>query len=607
MNDFEEQEYTKDFEFGVWRKLYQYIKRFKRQLLILVLNMVLLAVLDTALPLLTKLAIDRFVTQGRLAGLPGFVGLYVLFVGAMAVSVYFFVSNAGKIEAGVVYEIRKTGFQKLQVLSFSYFDTTAVGWIMARMTSDAQRIGDTVAWGLVAVAWSIAVILFTVVNMFILRPSLALAVCAVMPVMALAAFYFQKKIFAQQRTVRRLNSRITGAYNEGITGAKTTKTLVSEEKNFEEFRELSGGMRQASVRAAVLSSLLFPIVLSLSSVGVALVLTLGGRGVLAGALGLGTLSVFVAYARQMFDPIQNLARIFAEMQSAQASAERTLTLIETQPDITDRPEVAAKYGDALEPLRENWEDIQGEITFENVGFQYKTGEQVLENFNLTVRPGEKIALVGETGAGKSTIVNLVCRFYEPTAGRVLIDGVDYRDRAQIWLQSNLGYVLQAPHLFSGTVLENIRYAKLDATDEEVYEAARRVNAYDLITRLEQGFQTQVGEGGGKLSAGERHLVSFARAILGDPKIVVLDEATSSVDTETEQVIQRSIESVLRGRTSFIVAHRLSTIRHCDRILLIHAGKIAEQGPHRELLRQKGRYYELYTNQFKTEAEKAVLG
>ncbi|MDR1531752.1 MAG: ABC transporter ATP-binding protein/permease [Clostridiales bacterium] len=606
MNEFEDQEYTKNFEFSVWKKLYRYIRGFKRQLFTLVFNMVMVALLDAVLPLMTKYAIDEYIIKKQTSGLPLYIAAYALFTAMMAGSVYIFVYLAGKVEVGVVCEIRKHGFKKLQELSFSYYDTTAVGWIMARMTSDAQRIGDTVSWGIIDIAWSVAIIIFVVVNMFILNPTLALLLCAVMPALALVTFYFQKKIFANQRTVRRLNSRITGAYNEGINGAKTTKTLVSEENNFNEFKALTSGMKEASIRSAVLSSLLFPIVLALSSVGMALVLTHGGRGVMLGTIGLGTLSVFVAYTRQMFDPIQQLARIFAELQSAQASAERTLTLIETEPDIKDTPEVVAKYGDALNPLRENWEEITGEVVFENVGFKYKSGERVLEDFNLRVKPGEKIALVGETGAGKSTIVNLVCRFYEPTEGRILIDGADYRERAQIWLQSGLGYVLQAPHLFSGTVMENIRYAKLDAADEEVYEAARAVNAYDFIMKLEKGFETQVGEGGGKLSSGEKQLVSFARAILGDPKIFVLDEATSSVDTETEQVIQRSVESVLHGRTSFIVAHRLSTIRHCDRILLIHDGKILEEGSHRALIKKRGRYYDLYTNQFKAEAEQAVL-
>jgi ATP-binding cassette subfamily B protein len=321
---------------------------------------------------------------------------------------------------------------------------------------------------------------------------------------------------------------------------------------------------------------------------------------------IGTFTAFVTYSIQIIDPIRQIARIFSDLQSAQASAERTLALIESEPEIADAPEVSAVYGDALIPRPENWPDITGDIVFDNVGFAYKTGERVLSGFSLSIKAGERIALVGETGCGKSTIVNLICRFYEPTEGTILIDGVDYKQRSQIWLQSNLGYVLQTPHLFSGTIRENIRYAKLDATDEEIAEAAKKANAYDFISRLPDGFGTQVGEGGNRLSAGEKQLVSFARAILKNPAIYVLDEATSAVDTQTEQIIQQAIEHVLKGKTSIIIAHRLSTVRSCDRILLIRDGEVLEEGAHRELLRKKGAYYTLYTNQFREDAENRLL-
>ena len=282
-------------------------------------------------------------------------------------------------------------------------------------------------------------------------------------------------------------------------------------------------------------------------------------------------------------------------------------MIETEPEIADTPEVIEQFGDSFHPKKENWPELKGDIEFQDVTFRYTAGEKVLSHFNLKIKAGETIALVGETGSGKSTIVNLICRFYEPTEGRILIDGVDYKERSQLWLQSHLGYVLQQPHLFSGTIRENIRYGRLDATDAEVEEAARMVDAEDFILKFEKGYDTDVGEGGNRLSIGQKQLISFARALIANPAIFVLDEATSSVDTETEQKIQEAIKKTLAGRTSFIIAHRLSTIRHADRILVIQHGEITEQGSHAELIRQKGYYYNLYTNQLREERENALLG
>ncbi|MDR1914844.1 MAG: ABC transporter ATP-binding protein/permease [Clostridiales bacterium] len=606
MSGYDEQDYTKDLDLKLWMRLYRLISVYKKEIVWIFVLMILLAGFDAGFPLMSKVAIDNFIVKGSLNGFPIFIGLYVLMVISQSLIIYSFVLITGRLENNTVYSIRRAGFDSLQELSFSYYDKTPVGWIMARMTSDAQRIGDVVAWGLLDLVWGVAIIIIVLINMFILNVKLALILMTVFPVLFAVSVYFQKVILKNQREVRKINSRITGAYNEGINGARTTKTLVREERNFGEFQELSGGMRKVSIKAAVLSAVYLPIVLSLGSVSVGLVLWAGGGELHSGLITFGTYTVFISYAVQMYEPVQQIARVFSEFQSAQASAERSLTLLDALPDITDRPDVIEKYGDSVNPRLENWPGIEGMIEFRHVGFKYKTGESVLEDFNLTVRAGEKIALVGETGAGKSTIVNLICRFYEPTSGEILIDGVDYRERSQLWLHSNLGYVLQTPHLFSGTVADNIRYAKLDATDEEVINAAKSVRAYQFIENLEKGFETQVGEGGSRLSTGQRQLVSFARAIIANPRIFVLDEATSSIDTETERMIQDAVDIVLSGRTSFIVAHRLSTIRSCDRILLIHDGKISESGSHKELLRKRGAYYNLYTNQFKEEAENKLL-
>ena len=428
----------------------------------------------------------------------------------------------------------------------------------------------------------------------------------VLPPLAVISFYFQQKILKSWRAVRKTNSRITGAFNEGIMGAKTTKTLVREEANMQEFGELTHEMRRSSVRAASLNALYLPIVISLGSLATAYALWRGGNLVLAGAMSLGVIQVFVNYTVQFFEPVRNIAGVFSEMQSAQAAAERVMTLLDTQPDIVDSPEVVAQFGDNFHPKRENWPELHGDIDFEHVDFKYQDGERVLTDFNLHVKAGETIALVGPTGAGKSTVVNLVCRFYEPTGGEIKIDGVDYRKRSQLWLQSNLGYVLQEPRLFSGTIRDNIRYSKLDATDEEIRRAAQLVNAEPFILKMEKGYDTDVGEGGSRLSTGEKQLISFARAILSNPRIFILDEATSSVDTETEVMIQQAISQVLTGRTSFIIAHRLSTVRSADRILVIEDGKIKEQGTHQQLLRMKGSYYKLYMSQFEEERAQEIL-
>lgn len=602
MNAFQEQDYSKRFDWQLWKRLLQYIMPYRKQMIILAFVMVGLGGVDAIFPLMTKYAIDHFVIPRSLEGLTVFGFIYGLLIMVQCFNAWVLITTAGKIEVGLVYDIREKGFHRLQELSLSYYDSTPIGWMMSRMTSDSQRLGDTLAWGLGDMIWGLVMMATVAMVMLVLNWRLALIVLTVIPVLVLISMYFQNKILTAHREVRKTNSRITGSFNEGIMGAKTTKTLVLEEKNLEEFRGLTKSMRRSSIRAAIFSSIYLPVVMTLGSVGTGLAIIFGGRGVLLESIGYGTLVAFITYTVQFFEPIRELARIFAEFQSAQASAERILSLIETTPEIQDREEVTASYGDAFTPRRENWPRLKGAITFEGVSFSYKNGERVLEDFNLQIKEGETIALVGETGSGKSTIINLACRFYEPTKGRILIDGVDYRERSQLWLQSNLGYVLQTPHLFSGTIMENIRYGRRGATDEEVVEAAKMVNAHFFIQKLEKGYHSEVGEGGSKLSIGEKQLISFARAILADPRIFVLDEATSSIDTETESIIQDAIQRVLAGRTSFIIAHRLSTIRLAHRILVIQNGRITEEGNHKELIKRRGYYYRLYTNQFKEEGQ-----
>ena len=602
----QEQEYNKKFDFGLWIRLLKYTVPYKRLMIGLGFVMICVAGIDVIFPLMTKYAIDHFATTGTLGGLKYFAMGYAALAVVQAVNVYFLISIAGKIDMGICYDIRKHGFKRLQELSFSYYDKTAVGWLMARMTSDTSRLADTIAWGLVDFVWGLTMMIGIACVMLVINWKLALLSLSVMPVVAILSIFFQEKMLKVYRKVRKTNSKITGSFNEGISGAKTTKTLVREEKNLDEFKVLTKEMYSSSVQAAIFSSIYLPLVLTLGSIGTAIALWYGGKGVLLQTLSYGTLVLFIQYTIQFFEPVRELARIFAELQSAQASAERIFSMIETEPEIIDSEEVIEKYGDSFSPKRDIWPDIEGNISFKNVSFSYKDGEKVLENFNLDVKAGETIALVGETGSGKSTIVNLACRFYEPTTGLVMIDGMDYTKMPIAWLQSNLGYVLQTPHLFSGTVKDNIKYGKLDATEEEIVNAAKLVNAHDFISKLENGYDNEVGEGGNRLSTGEKQLVSFARAILANPRIFVLDEATSSIDTETEHIIQEAIQTVLEGRTSFIIAHRLSTIRSADRILVIRDGEVTEQGSHKQLMKLKGYYYRLYTNQFMEEQELQIL-
>lgn len=612
MQSFQEEDYTKRFDLSLWKKIIHLAKPYHKNLLLTMLYMAICAVLDVVLPRMTGYAMDTFIAGQTTEGLGGFSAIYLGLLAIQVAAIFGFQIQSGRVETGTCYTIRKQGFQKLQELPFSYYDRMPVGYLMSRLTNDTQRLGDTIGWSILDLCWGAVFLVSCTVQMLVLNWQLTLVILLVLPPLAVISWKFQKGILESYRQVRKRNSQITAGFNEGINGAKTTKTLVREDLNIQEFNAVSADMKKASVRAATLSALFLPIVVSIGSLGTAYALWQGGSSIIKGVeimgtvMTIGTLQVFVNYTVSFFQPVRDIARIFAELQSSQAAAERVVSLLETEPDIVDSPEVEAVFGDNFHPKKENWPKLIGDIDFEDVTFRYKDGEQVLEHFNLHVDHGQTIALVGETGSGKSTIVNLICRFYEPTEGRILIDGADYRTRSQLWLQSNLGYVLQSPHLFSGTVADNIRYGRPDATIEEVQTAARMVGAEDFILAMKDGFNANVGEGGNRLSTGQKQLISFARAILTNPSIFVLDEATSSVDTETEQLIQNAIQTVLEGRTSFIIAHRLSTIRSADRILVIQNGSITEDGTHRQLIAKQGYYYQLYTNQFQEEQGLDIL-
>ncbi len=607
MAAYEEQEYNRPFSFRIWAKMVPFFRPYKKYFLITMGLNVFLAAVDILVPLFQSYAIDHFITLNTLEGIRPFTAVYVLMIAAQTVSVYFSVHAATTIEMNLGRDLKRAQFEHLQTLSFSYYNTTPVGYIHARVMSDTLKIATMVAWGLVDMFWAFLYVVTVFGVMFFLNAGLALIIMLVVPGIALLTVYFQNQILRWNRKIRRINSQITSAYNEGITGVRTSKSMVIEEDNDREFYKKTTEMHQASSRAAKLNAVYIPMILFFGSVVSAIVLAKGGGLVREDRMQLGTLSVFISYAVVIFEPIQQLARLLSELISCQANIERVTDLLEQKPNVVDREDVIRRYGDAFTAKRENWERIRGDVVFEDVSFMYPDGkEYVLEHFNLHVPAGMNVAIVGETGAGKSTLVNLLGRFFEPTKGRILIDGVDYRERSQLWLHSQMGYVLQNPHLFSGTVRENIRYGRLDATDEEVEAAARQVSADTVAAKLPQGYESNVGESGGRLSVGEKQLISFARAILADPAIFVLDEATSSIDTRTERLIQNAVEHLLKGHTSFVIAHRLSTIRKADLILVVKDGKIIEQGTHRELLEKKGCYQELYERQFEEEAAMRVF-
>lgn len=607
MAAYEEQEYNKPFRFQVWAKMLPFFKPYKKYFAITIGLNLLLAGIDVLVPLFQSYAIDHFIAPDTLEGIGKFAGTYVAVIVLQTIFVYVSVRAATIIEMNVGKDLKWAQFEHLQTLSFSYYNTTPVGYIHARVMSDTLRIAGMTAWGLVDMFWAFVYVVSVFGIMFLLNWKLALIIMLIVPCIALLTVYFQNKILHWNRKVRKINSQITNAYNEGITGVRTSKSMVIEEDNQESFCEITKQMHRAALHSAKLNAVYIPTILLFSSVASAIVLARGGYMVQEELIQLGTLSVFISYAVVIFEPIQQLARLLADLISCQANIERVTDLLEQEPNVCDSPEVEEKYGDMFHPKKENWEEIKGDIVFEDVSFRYPDGkEYVLEHFNLHVPAGTNVAIVGETGAGKSTLVNLLGRFFEPTQGRILIDGKDYRLRSQLWLHSQIGYVLQNPHLFSGTLYDNIRYGRLDATDEEIREAARQVSADMVAEKLEKGYESDVGESGGRLSTGEKQLISFARAILANPRIFVLDEATSSIDTQTEQLIQKATDHLLKGHASFVIAHRLSTIRKADVILVVKDGKIIEQGSHRELLDKKGYYYELYSKQFEEEAAMGIL-
>ena len=599
MNQQNQNEEKRSLPFFGIGKVLPFMKPYTKVLIAMVSCGLITTCMDLLIPQFQRYALNHFITENTLDTLPLFIITYVAALLVMGVVNYVSCKHAMATEVQVNRDLRNAAFSHLQTLSFSYFNQNSVGYIHARVMSDTSRIGSLVSWSLMDAVWHLSYLVGAVIVMFAVNAKLAMMVTLILPLIIALFSIFQSKLIRVNREVRELNSKITSDFNEGITGAKTIKTLVIEDKMAHDFLDDTTAMRKKSVRVAHLRGLFSATLNMASSCALAIVLWRGGY---IAASEVGTFSMFMSYAQGMMEPVRWIIDAISDLITTQVNIERFSRLIETQSDVVDTPEVIEKYGDSFDPKRENWEPIKGDIEFRDVDFKYPDGDEyVLENFNLKIPFGSNIAIVGETGAGKSTLVNLVCRFFEPTRGQVLIDGRDARERSQLWLHSAIGYVLQTPHLFSGTVRENLLYGNPNATDEQIQRALELVSATEVVSRMEKGLDSDVGEGGDMLSTGEKQLMSFARAILADPRSLVLDEATASVDTLTEQKIQTAIETIIKGRTSLVIAHRLSTVKNADLILVVRDGKIIERGRHEELLKAKGHYYSLYTRQYEDEA------
>jgi ATP-binding cassette, subfamily B, bacterial len=611
-NEMPEDAFSEKFEMGLWKKVFRLAMGYKQLMIPLAVSAVVIAAVDASFALVTRWTVDDVEKVSSMGDLVPQMATYLGLAMALTIGVLIFIRSAGGLANHMSHDIRRDCFQRLQELEFSYFDHRPTGWLISRLTSDCDKLSRIIAWGTLDLVWAFCLVLMISVILVVLNPVLGLLVLAVVPPLVVISAIFQRKLLMSSRDTRKFNSMITASFSEALMGLRTSKALVREEENLEEFRGLSSQMYGVSMKNALQSAVYIPMVLTLGSVAAGVALWRGGVDVLSEEMTLGTLVAFIFYAGQFFNPINQIAQVLVQMQGAQAAGERVLELLATEPGIRDNEEVKAKLAEwdrADRPVNVapdgGAREIEG-LEFRGVDFSYQSGEVVLQDFNLKVQSGETIALVGASGGGKSTIVNLVARFYEPSGGAILVNGDDLRERSLEWYQSNLGIVLQSPHLFSGSVRENIRYGRLEASDEEVREAARRVNADGFIQSLEDGYNTDVGEGGNRLSTGQKQLVSFARTVLANPAIFIMDEATSSIDTETEQLIQRGLEEMFRGRISFVIAHRLSTIRTVDRILVIEKGQIIESGRHEELLAVKGHYHALYTRQLKQEFKRSAL-
>ena len=584
---------------GLWKRIIGTALQDRRSAVQLVGGGIGIAAIESARPLLNAAMIDEAIAHGMGERFMWLAGAWAVLALCFGAGVFLFIRAAGRISAGLAFTLRERAFARLQELQFGYFDRRPTGWLVSRVTSDCGKVSGIAPWVILDTFWATTIVSGSAACMLWLDWRVAVWMILLLPMLAALAVLFQSRLLKSSRLVRRSNSRITAFLSEGIAGVRTTKSLAREGAADDEFVVLTTEMEVHSMRNSFQSAVFVPVVTSASFLGVAIALWRGGLRVETGEMSPGTLVALMQYALLFTWPIIDVSQRVVDLLSAQAAAERVQSLIDTVPSIHDSDAVRARAED-LSAVRIT------RITFENVSFEYVAGEPVLSNFSLEARVGDTIAFVGPTGAGKSTVVNLAARFYEPTAGCILLDGVDMRERPLAWHQGRFGVVQQSPWLRNTSILENIRYGRLDATDEEVKAAAAAVGADSFVDGLECGWGFVAGEAGERLSLGQRQLIALARAFLKNPDVFILDEATSSVDSETERTIQRAVDRVLDHRISFVIAHRLSTIRRATRIVMVDGGRIVESGTHAELMRARGKYHDLYAQQFVEMRERAVL-
>jgi ATP-binding cassette subfamily B protein len=597
MYDSDEEDDLSKIKLNTWGKLLSIIAKRKKSIIVLLILGILLASLDVALPLINEYVLSNFFEHQKYELIPNYILMNLIYILVFGVTVISFIYTTGLVETSVSYDLRKLAFDKLQRLPFSFYDKNQHGWLMARMTSDTRKLSEILSWGLLNLVWSSFLLIEILVVLYIKYTLFGIIITLAIPLLIILSLAFRKRILKYNRIGRRYNSQSTSKYNESFSGAKTTKALSIETNMLGEYKDIAGKIKKYSIKGVVFSGLFISVLLMSCYIVVGILSVLGANEVIIGVIEVPLLYVAIDYVLKFIDPILVMSRSFTNLQQAQASAERVINLIVEEPVITDTNEVIEKYGDLFDDKVEQWEEIKGNIEVKDVSFAYKEDQYILKDFNLEIKAGQSIAIVGHTGSGKTTLVNLLCRFYEPLSGYVLLDGKDYRERSIHWLHKKLGYVLQDPFLFSSTIKENIKYGNLQATDEEVIASCKLIGCHDFIMSLEKQYDTLLEENGSNLSIGQKQLLCFARAIIADPRILILDEATSSIDSETESKIQEAITTLLKGRTSIIVAHRLSTIINCDKIIVMEQGKIVEEGNHKQLLELKGRYYSLYRNQF----------
>ena len=619
---FEEEKLPTKFNLGVWRKMFRYTLRNWPLLIVLALSMLLTTFYDSSfMPLMNAAAIEAIPTIGLSGSIVNMVinvnlifGIsfsvnfyqYALIFGSgiiirsLSIFVTFFVTNY--FDMLINTSLRRDAFRRVQELSFSYFDRTPSGWLIARMQNDTASISDILSWGVIRVVWITFELAFTLTTMFSRDVMLSLVILSTAPILIIITPLFQRVLLKAHRRARNAYSNFVRWLAECINGVKTIKTLNVEEKMYREAKEVTDNIYNRRRKAFKVHAFFMPSIMLISSMTTALVILLATSNLdlidASDATGVATLVLFIGFVTQIYNPIQEFSEVSNEFIATQASVEKVLSLIETESEIVDTPEVIEKYGSLFANKKENFEILRGDIRFENVSFSYIKGTEVIHDLNLHIAQGTSLAIVGETGSGKSTTANLLCRFYEPTSGRILIDDVDYKERSVGWLRSNIGYVQQTPFVFRGTYFDNVRYGRTDANLDEVIKACQIVGIDDFINAQKDGYMSELDDGGSQLSGGQKQLISFARALIRNPRLLILDEATSSIDTESEGVIQKAMHKILKGRTSIIIAHRLSTIVHCDRILVMSNGLVIEDGSHCELMNRKGHYYRLYMNQFR---------